>query len=167
MEWASGDFQQLENPIDDPENQLEQVTPQGVIDSRKVGKHLLSRYPKLVPTMKRIYADKKSRTQDTAKAFMQAFPQDIEIVEMDVDNKTSFHSQVLHKACDAFSKKPGNKEQAAFISVYTPAIIARLQGHSPVELEENDIVGLQQLCSYESVITRTTSDICDIFTDSK
>lgn len=58
-------FDKWKTPIPDPENQLEQMTPQGVKDSKKLGKHLLSRYPKLIPTTKRIYADKKARTQDT------------------------------------------------------------------------------------------------------
>jgi hypothetical protein len=98
------------NPIDDPENQLEQITLQGIKDSKKVGKHLfLSRYPKLVPTTKRIYADKKARTQDTAAAFVKVFPQEVEIVEIDL-NRSSFHAQDPHRACKAFSKKPGNDE---------------------------------------------------------
>jgi hypothetical protein len=66
-------FDKWENPINDPENQLEQITPQGIKDSKKVGKHLLSRYPKLVPTTKQIYADKKARTKDTAAAFVKCF----------------------------------------------------------------------------------------------
>jgi hypothetical protein len=157
-------FEKWKNPIDDPENQMEQITPQGVKDSKKVGKHLLSRYPKLVPTTKRIYADKKSRTQDTAKAFVKVFPQDVEIVEMDL-NRSSFHSQVPHKACKAFSKKPGDEEQGIFVARYTKPIVERLQPFSPVELDETDIMGLQQLCGYESAINGKQSDICDVFTD--
>jgi hypothetical protein len=157
-------FEKWKNPIDDPENQMEKVTPQGVKDSKKVGKHLLSRYPKLVPTTKRIYADKKSRTQDTAKAFVKSFPQDVEIMEMD-SNRTSFHSQVPHKACKAFSKKPGTEEQGIFMARYKKPIVERLQPFSPVELDETDIMGLQQLCGYESAINGKQSDICDVFTD--
>lgn len=126
----------------------------------------MSRYPKLVPTTKRIYADKKSRTQDTAKAFVRVFPQDVEIVEMHL-NRSSFHSQVPHKACKAFSKKPGNDEQGKFMAKYTFPIIARLQPYSPVDLTETDIMGLQQLCGYESAINGKQSDICSVFTDDE
>ncbi|TVY84064.1 Acid phosphatase PHO1 [Lachnellula suecica] len=159
-------FEKWKNPIDDPENQMEKITPQGIKDSKKVGKHLLSRYPKLVPTTKTIYADKKSRTQDTAKAFVRVFPQEVEIVEMNL-NRTSFHSQVPHKACNAFTKKPGDDEQGEFVSKYTVPIVARLQPYSPVELEESDIMGLQQLCGYESAINGKQSDICNVFTDDE
>lgn len=154
-------------PIDDPDNQLEQITPAGIKDSKKVGKHLLSRYPTLVPTIKTIYADTKSRTHDTAHAFVQAFPQAIEIADIDLHNRSSFHAQDPHKACKAFSKKPGNKELATFMSHYTPQVISRLQEHSPIELTGNDIMGMQQMCGYESAIRDKKSDLCDVFTDDE
>ncbi|KAH9222651.1 histidine acid phosphatase-like protein [Leptodontidium sp. 2 PMI_412] len=154
------------NPISDPDNQLEQITPQGIKDSKKVGKHLLSRYPKLVPTTKTIYADTKARTQDTAKAFVQVFPQKVEVVEIDL-NRTSFHSQDPHKACKAFSKKPGDDEMGVFTAKYTAPVIARLQRHAPVELGETDIMAMQQLCGYESAITGKKSEICGVFTDDE
>ncbi|KAI9055450.1 hypothetical protein LZ554_000404 [Drepanopeziza brunnea f. sp. 'monogermtubi'] len=157
-------FDKWKTPIDD--NRLEEITPQGIKDSKKVGKHLLSRYPTLVPTTKRIFADTKSRTQDTAAAFVKVFPQKVEIEEIS-SNRSSFYSQNPHKACDAFSKKPGDKEMNTFMSRYTAPIIARLQRHSPVDLTETDIMGLQQLCGYESAITGKKSDTCDVFTDDE
>ncbi|KAL3419685.1 histidine acid phosphatase [Phlyctema vagabunda] len=158
-------FDKWQTPIDDPDNQLEKITPQGIRDSRKVGKHLLDRYPDLVPTTKRIFADKKSRTQDTAAAFVQVFPQKVEVVE--INQTTSFHSQIPHKSCKAFSKEPGDKEQDIYTEKYTKPIIERLQSFSPVELEANDIMGLQQMCGYESAITGKKSDICHVFTDDE
>jgi hypothetical protein len=152
-------------PISDPKKQLEQITPQGIKDSKKVAQHLLSRYPTLVPTTKRIYADKKSRTQDTAKAFAAAFPQKVEVVEIKLNS--SMQSQVPHKACKAFSKKPGDKEFREFLKHYGSTAISRLQQYSPVPLELNDIMGLQQLCGYESAINGKVSKICDVFTDDE
>jgi hypothetical protein len=159
-------FNKWVNPIDDPENQMEKITPQGIKDSKKVGKHLLSRYPTLAPTTKRIYADKKSRTKDTAAAFVRSFPQDVEVVQID-KNSTSFHAQNPHKACKSFNKKPGNEEQGHFMSFYTVPIINRLQPHSPVPLTQTDIMGMQQMCGYESAINGKKSDICDVFTDDE
>lgn len=159
-------FEKWENPIDDPENQLEQITPEGVKDSIKVGLHLLSRYPKLVPTTRKIYADKKARTQDTAAAFANAFPQKVEIEEIYL-NRSSFHAQDPHKACKAFSKEPGSHEQGIFVEKYTAPIIERLKKHAPVDLSQADIMGMQQLCGYESAIRNKKSDICDVFTDDE
>lgn len=158
-------LEKWETPITNPKKQLEEITPQGVKDSHKVAKHLLSRYPSLVPTTKRIYADKKSRTQDTAKAFADVFPQDIEVVKIKLEE--SFHSQVPHKSCSNFSKSPGDDELKEFIDHYTKSIISRLQKFSPVELEPFDVVGLQQMCGYESAITGKISKLCNVFTDDE
>lgn len=154
-----------ESPIDDPDNQLEEITPAGKKDAKKVGKHLFSRYPELVRTTKHIYADKKSRTQDTAKALAKAFPQEV-IVKV-INTEDSFHAQIPHKACPAFTKVPGDAELAQFINHYTPGVISRIQRHFPFELSENDIVGMQQLCGYESAINGKESDFCPAFTDSE
>ncbi|KAE9992913.1 hypothetical protein EG327_007221 [Venturia inaequalis] len=154
-----------ETPIPNPKNQLEQITPQGIKDSMKVAKHLLARYPTLVPTTRRIYADKKSRTKDTAKAFVAVFPQVVDVVEIKLNE--SSHSQIPHKACNAFSKEPGDEQMKRFLSHYGTKTISRLQQYSPVELELNDIVGLQQLCGYESAIRGKMSKICDAFNDDE
>jgi len=159
-------FSKWENPIDNPKKQLEKITPHGIKDSKKVGKHLLSRYPALVPTIKHIYTDKKSRTKDTAAAFIEVFPQDVEIIELRPGHP-SFQHQNPHKACKAFSKEPGDTEQREFLSHYTSPIISRLQPFAPVPLSETDIMGLQQLCGYESAIRGKKSDICDVFTDDE
>ncbi|KAL1296763.1 hypothetical protein AAFC00_000228 [Neodothiora populina] len=152
-------------PITDPKSQLEKITPQGVKDAKKVSKHLLDRYPLLVPTTKKIYADKKSRTQDTAKAFAAVFPQSVEVVKIELEE--SFHSQVPHKSCNKFSKAPGDKELDEFVQFYTRNVISRLQRFAPVELEAYDIIGLQQMCGYESAITGKVSKLCAVFTDDE
>jgi hypothetical protein len=158
-------FEKWTSPITDPDSQLEEITPEGVKDSKRVAKHLLSKYPTLVPTTKRIYADKKTRTQDTAKAFAAVFPQEVEVVQINLTE--SFHAQVPHKACDAFSKEPGDRELKEFLGHYGKAAIERLQQYSPVELEVNDIMGLQQMCGYESAINGKVSELCGVFTDDE
>ena len=159
-------FDKWKNPIDNPDKQMEQITPQGAKDAEAVGKHLLSRYPKLVPTTKKIYADTKARTQDTAAALIKAFKQKIKIVKLD-SSRSSFQAQNPHKACKAFSKAPGDEEQGIFMAKYTKPIVARLQQFSPIELNETDIMGMQQLCGYESAITGKKSKICNVFTDDE
>jgi len=80
-------FQEWTTPYTDIDNQMEQITPDGAYISTKVGDHLLRRYPELVPTTRKVYADKKSRTQDTAEAFVRAFPQDVEVVEISTETE--------------------------------------------------------------------------------
>lgn len=153
-EWKS--------PYTDLENQMEQLTPAGASDATKVAEHLLRRYPDLVPTTNKVYCDKKARTQDTAKAFIKAFPQKVELKKISKHGEQ--HAVIPHKSCEAFTKASGDKEQDIFMHQYTRGIIARLQPHAPFVLKPNQIVGLQQLCGYESAITGKVSQLCDIFT---
>lgn len=151
-------------PIDNPDKQLEQLTPDGAESARKVAHHLLERYPDLVPTTKRIYSDTKARTRDTARAFIQSFPQKDEMELVQIDKNDGFHAIIPHKSCPKFSKAAGDDEMNEFAHHYTNATILRLQPHSPVNLTAYDIIGLQQLCGYESAIDGRFSDLCEIFT---
>jgi broad specificity phosphatase PhoE len=101
------------------EDRLEELTPSGASDARKVGRHLLERYPHLVPNTTRVLADKKSRTFDTATNFTKAFPNhdDIEVVRITENKNGSMESLIPHKSCQNFSKSPGTKEQHHFISI--------------------------------------------------
>lgn len=153
------------------EDRLEELTPSGAIDAEKVGKHLYKRYPSLVPTAKRILADKKSRTYDSAKAMVKAFPNssDIEVVRITRNINGSMDALIPHKSCQAFNKKPGEKEMTTFISNYAPAVSDRLGPFTPpsYNLSDKDVLGLQSLCGYESAINGERSKICGIFTDAE
>ena len=92
------------SPID--ENRLEEITPSGAVDAGKMGSHLVQRYPHLAPTVKRVIADLKSRTFDTARAMMKVFPdgEDIEIVRINKRELNNATRAILpHKACSAFT----------------------------------------------------------------
>jgi hypothetical protein len=151
------------------EDRLEELTPSGAVDAEKVGKHLLNRYPDLAPSTRRILADKKSRTYDTAKNLVKAFPdnEDIDIVRVTTNENGSMESLIPHKSCKAFSKAPGTDEQAAFVKTYASRVSARLAPYTPFKLTPKDIVGLQQLCGYESAITGHRSPLCAVFTDAE
>lgn len=156
-----------QSPID--EDKLEELTPSGAVDAAKVGKHLLERYEHLVPDTKRILADKKSRTFDTAKSFVSAWPHNdtVEIVQVKKNKDGAMESLIPHKSCEAFSKEPGTKEQNKFINIYGASVANRLEQYMPFKMTPKDVVGLQQLCGYESAINGKRSDICDVFTDAE
>ena len=161
---------QWHSPID--ENHLEDLTPSGAIDAQKVAKHIAKRYSHLAPTVKRIIADTKARTYDTAKNFVKAFPKngEIEVVRLDKHDLNDGTRAVLpHKACPAFSKAPGTQEQQAFLDVYAPLVSQRLSTYTPDEynLTSNDVLALQSICGYESAIKGEDSPICKVFSDSE
>ena len=151
------------------EDHLEDVTPSGKVDANNVGKHLLKRYPDLVPTAKKILADKKARTYDTAVAMMQAFPDpnSIEIVRITQDVNGSMDALIPHKSCPAFNKKPGKKEMETFVDFYGTKASKRLASASPFKLAPGDILGLQSTCGYQSAIEGKRSPLCALFTDEE
>ncbi|RVX65949.1 hypothetical protein B0A52_09834 [Exophiala mesophila] len=151
------------------EDKLEDITPSGAADAKKVGSHLLKHYPELAPTVGRVLADKKARTYDTARALVEAFPQSqkIEVVQIKRDKNGSMDSLIPHKSCPAFNKSPGKAEMAEFVSHYAAPVSARLERFCPFTLEDNDIVGLQGLCGYESAIRGERSPLCAVFSDAE
>ncbi|ETN39039.1 uncharacterized protein HMPREF1541_07081 [Cyphellophora europaea CBS 101466] len=151
------------------EDKLEDITPSGKEDARKVGKHLLQRYPDLVPTTKRILADKKPRTYDTAVAMSQAFPdpESIEVVRVLHDVNGSMDALIPHKSCPAFSKEPGTDQMAAFVDVYGTKAARRLAEFAAFDMTPNDVLGLQSICGYQSAIEGKRSRICSLFTDEE
>ncbi|KAF4338673.1 acid phosphatase [Fusarium beomiforme] len=158
------------SPID--ENHLEDVTPSGKVDAEKVGHHLVKRYRHLASSVKRVIADTKDRTYDTAKAFLQAFPEDgnIEITRFDKKELNNGTRALLpHKACSKFSKSPGTKQQQEFVKNYASGVAKRLLPYTPgdYELAPFDVFALQSICGYESAIRGKKSPICGLFSDAE
>lgn len=158
------------SPIE--ENHLEDVTPSGKKDAKKVGNHLFKRYKHLASSVKRVIADTKSRTYDTAKAFLQAFPEDgnIEITRFDKKELNNGTRALLpHKACSKFSKSPGTDEQNEFVKNYATSVSQRLRPYTPddYELAPKDVFALQSICGYESAIKGEKSPICGLFSDAE
>lgn len=160
-------LEKWQSPIE--EDKLEELTPSGAADAKKVGKHLLERYPDLVPNTTRILADKKSRTYDTATNFTLSFPHasSIEVVRVLQNKNGSMESLIPHKSCAKFSKKPGTKQQHAFIDIYGSSVSSRLAPYTPFRLKPKDIVGMQSICGYESAILGRRSPLCAVFTDAE
>ncbi|KAH7212070.1 histidine phosphatase superfamily [Fusarium oxysporum] len=158
------------SPIE--ENHLEDVTPSGKVDAKKVGHHLVKRYRHLASSVKRVIADTKDRTYDTAKAFLQAFPEDgsIEITRFDKKELNNGTRALLpHKACSKFSKTPGTEQQQKFVKNYASGVAKRLRPYTPddYELAPYDVFALQSICGYESAIRGKKSPICGLFSDAE
>jgi hypothetical protein len=158
------------SPIE--ENRLEDVTPSGKVDAKKVGHHIVKRYRHLASSVKRVIADTKDRTYDTAKAFLQAFPEDrnIEITRFDKKELNNGTRALLpHKACSKFSKAPGTKQQEKFVNNYASGVAKRLRPYTPddYELAPYDVFALQSICGYESAIRGKKSPICGLFSDAE
>jgi hypothetical protein len=160
-------MEKWQSPIE--EDKLESLTPSGAVDAAKVGQHLLERYGDLVPNTRRILADKKSRTYDTAKNLVSAWSHNdtIEIVQVTKNKDGAMESLIPHKYCEAFSKDPGTEEQEKFINIFGSSVATRLEPYMPFKLAPKDVIGLQSLCGYESAINGKRSEICGVFNDAE
>lgn len=64
-----------------------------------------------------------------------------------------------HKICDAFSKEPGKAEARAWLEHYGPPAVDRLNGLvGGLEFELNDVIAMQMLCGYETVVRAGATD---------
>ncbi|KAM5344671.1 hypothetical protein ACJ41O_010533 [Fusarium nematophilum] len=154
------------------EDHLEDVTPSGKRDAEEVGRHLAKRYRHLASSVKRVVADTKARTYDTAVAFTQAFPDhgSIEFVRFNKSHLNDGTRALLpHKACSVFSKDPGTEQQEEFLGVYGSQISRRLSPYTPegYNLDPKDVFAMQSLCGYESGIRGKRSPLCALFSDAE
>ncbi|KAM0245895.1 hypothetical protein ACHAP5_005045 [Fusarium lateritium] len=158
------------SPIE--EEHLEDITPSGKKDAKKVGHHLVKRYKHLAASVKRVIADTKDRTYDTAKSFLEAFPEDgnVEITRFNKKELNNGTRALLpHKACSKFSKSPGTKQQMEFVDNYAKGVSQRFRPHTPddYQLDPKDVFALQSICGYESAIRGKKSPICGLFSDTE
>lgn len=64
-------------------------------------------------------------------------------------------SSYFQKICDSFSKEPGKPDAAEWLSHYGPKPLSRIQtlaSESGFQFQLNDVIAMQMLCGYESVI---------------
>lgn len=74
---------------------------------------------------------------------------------IDLTYRPSYSSFYFQKICDSFSKEPGKPDAAEWLSHYGPKPLSRissLASESGFQFELNDIIAMQMLCGYESVI---------------
>ncbi|KDE07625.1 hypothetical protein MVLG_02088 [Microbotryum lychnidis-dioicae p1A1 Lamole] len=119
----------------------------------------------------KIFTASSERDIESSKAWIRgAFPNHQEgddgegdgkfVSLVKVPNKSPDWASSLtpHKLCPAFTKEVGKPEAQIWLETYGPEPLKRLQEWAPeVGFALNDIIGLQMLCGYESVILKSRS----------
>lgn len=124
----------------------------------------------------KVWTASSERDIGTAKAFIRgAFPKYQEghggegdgkyISLVEVPNKDPNWSASLtpHKVCDRFTKEEGRNDAREYLRNWGPGPLAKLQALAPsFEFELKDVIAIQMLCGYESVIKGIgKSKFCD------
>ncbi|GAA5874082.1 hypothetical protein JCM3774_001601 [Rhodotorula dairenensis] len=144
-------------------------------EAREAEKELEAERMKKPKVPFKVWSASSGRDVDTSKAWVRgAFPHwqegrdgegDSKVIKLvAVPNKDPNWSDSLtpHKICDAFTKEAGKPEAQAWLNNYGPPILERLNGLAEgVSFELNDVIAMQMLCGYETVINKSrTSPFC-------
>ncbi|KAF1841414.1 repressible acid phosphatase [Cucurbitaria berberidis CBS 394.84] len=149
-------------PITDEE--LEDLTSVGRLESYKLGVDVRLRYPHLKDP-KKVWTSTAERTELSADSFIQGLAtkkNNTERVSVLENAARGADSLTPYKGCPKYSSSFGSKQSSQFRETYTKPIIARLHDSAPsFNFTAQDVVAMQQLCGYETVI-RGSSPFCSL-----
>ncbi|KAJ4985263.1 histidine acid phosphatase [Stagonosporopsis vannaccii] len=159
---ALGFLQNWQTPISDEE--LEDLTSVGRLESYKLGTEVHLRYPKL-KNPKKVWTSTAERTELSTKSFIEGLvtqSNETERVSISEDQSEGADSLTPYKGCPKYSSSFGSDQSTQFQEVYTAPIIERFRDLAPnFNWTANDITAMQQLCGYETVI-RGSSPFCSL-----
>jgi acid phosphatase len=159
------------SPIENSNEQIEKLTKSGILEAFKLGTQLSYRYPQLLPREKnasfKVWTSSSSRTKESASTLVAGLFGRNErmgkVISIPEDKKVGANSLTPTKSCPRFKSSTGAKESNIWLKHYTHPIIQRLNKNIfPFHFIPNDILAMQELCGYETVI-RGSSPFCQIF----
>ncbi|CAO2657689.1 Nn.00g038150.m01.CDS01 [Neocucurbitaria sp. VM-36] len=156
-------------PITDEE--LEDLTSVGRLESYKLGVDIRLRYPGLKDP-KKVWTSTAERTELSATSFIDGLSStsnSTERISVSENAARGADSLTPYKGCPKYSSSFGSKQSSEYKETYTKPIIARLHDFAPgFNFTADDVVGMQQLCGYETVI-RGSSPFCalDLFSQNE
>ncbi|KAF1952684.1 phosphoglycerate mutase-like protein [Byssothecium circinans] len=148
-------------PISDEE--LEDLTKIGQLESYKLGVDVSLRYPALKKPNK-VWTSTAERTTLSAASFIDGLSRSNETQSIPVPESKAEGADSLtpYKGCPKYSSSYGSEQSSQYKEKYTKPIVGRFHDLAPgFNFTEDDIVGMQQLCGYETVI-RGSSPFCDL-----
>jgi hypothetical protein len=151
-----------QSPIADQDE--EQLTQVGSLEAQTLGVQLSQRYLGFRPPPK-VWSSTAERTTKSATSFIEGLVRrsnETQLVEIAEGKNESANSLTPYSSCPAYSSSRGSEQSSAFSKQYTAPIIARFQAFAPgFNFTTDDIIGMQELCGYETVI-RGGSPFCDL-----
>jgi acid phosphatase len=166
-----------QTPIMDEE--LEDLTSVGRLESYKLGVDIRLRYPSFKDPQ-RVWTSTAERTELSASSFIDglvANGNNTERVSVREDAARGADSLTPYKGCPKYSSSFGSEQALVrttlemlaltdplqqYQNVYTKPIVERLHAYAPeFNFTAADVVAMQQLCGYETVI-RGSSPFCSL-----
>lgn len=155
-------LQRWASPI--TEEELEDLTSVGRLEAYKLGVDVRLRYPGFKDPAS-VWTSSAERTELSASSFIEGLVADsnrtsrITVPEKKAEGADSL---TPYKGCPKYSSSYGSDMSSEYKATYTKPIMARFNDLAPrFNFTADDIVGMQQLCGYETVI-RGTSPFCSL-----
>ncbi|KAF2722739.1 phosphoglycerate mutase-like protein [Polychaeton citri CBS 116435] len=142
----------------------ERLTRTGKLEAAQLGVTMSYRYDSLrLP--KRVWSSSAERTVASAKGLIRGIETEddqINLVQIYESKESGADSLTPYHACPAYSSSYGSDQSSTYVKKYTAPIIARFKDMAPAfNWTANDIVAMQELCGYDTVI-RGSSPFCSL-----
>lgn len=151
-----------QSPISEQDE--EQLTQVGMLEAQTLGVQVSQRYLGF-RSPKNVWSSTAERTVASANSFIRGLVRktnQTQLIEIPEGDEEGANSLTPYSSCPAYSSSRGSKQSTAFMDIYTKPIIARLNAQAPsFNFTVDDIVGMQELCGYETVI-RGSSPFCSL-----
>lgn len=160
------------SPITNSNEQLEKLTKSGSLEAFNLGTQLAYRYPNLMSGNKnvswKIWASASNRTKQSASALIAGLYGEEgtidSIVAISEAKDQEANTLTPTKTCAHFNISAGSEQAETWLKHYAVPIIARFNAeNSGFQFSPNDVLAMQELCGYETVI-RGSSPFCRVFT---
>lgn len=151
-----------ESPISDED--LEDLTQFGKLEATTLGVDIGQRYRKL-KTPQKVWASTAERTRISAQSLISGLDKSgntTKLVQIYEGEEDGADSLTPYDSCPNYSSSAGSDQSSEFQDKYTAPIIAKFNSWAPkFNFTTDDIVGMQELCGYETVI-RGSSPFCSL-----
>ncbi|KAF2000717.1 phosphoglycerate mutase-like protein [Amniculicola lignicola CBS 123094] len=151
-----------QTPISDEE--LEDLTKVGEMEAFVLGVNVKLRYSTL-KAPKKVWTSTAERTELSAKSFVQGLvttENQTDRISVSEGEAQGADSLTPHEGCPKYSSSAGSKQSSVYKEIYTKPLVDRFYDLAPgFNFTADDIVGMQELCGYETVI-RGSSPFCSL-----
>ncbi|CAF1293391.1 unnamed protein product [Adineta steineri] len=160
------------SPISNSNLEVEKLTESGSKEAFTLGTQLAQRYSNLILKSKnklfKIWASAANRTKESASALLAGLGKrqgvTDEIITVSEEKNQGANTFSPTKTCLQYDASVGSEQGNIWLKQYTTSIITRLNAMgSQFNFIANDVLAMQELCGYETVI-RGSSPFCKIFT---
>jgi hypothetical protein len=164
-----------QSPFTNEKEQIEKLTPTGILESYELGVQLSYRYSNILSKENQssfhIWTSSSERTKQTASQIYSGLfttnKSNDQIISISEDKNLGINTLTPTKTCPKFNSSKGSKEANTWLNYYTKPILKRFNSIiKNFHFLPNDILAMQQLCGYETVI-RGQSPFCHLFTSDE